>query len=150
MLCFRYLLEELDEEQILAIDRQAEVANCGVTTYALNPTLGGGGALQLRTYNFVARGESDYFIGAYLLNLVAVEMLFALLLGAVVITTYPNTPWTALQWGGMALIIVGAIICYPMTQAIWLAADLMLRPMTERELNWHREGGAADRELPHL
>jgi len=96
------------------------------------------------------RGESDYFIGAYLLNLVAVELLFAALLGAVVVITYPNTPWTLLQWGGMALIILGAVVCYPITQSVWLAADLMLRPMTEKELNWHREGGEADRELPHL
>jgi uncharacterized protein (DUF983 family) len=96
------------------------------------------------------RGESDYFIGAYLLNLVAVELLFAVLLGVVVIITYPNTPWALLQWGSMALIILGAVICYPITKSLWLAADLMLRPMTEQELNWHREGGEADRELPHL
>jgi uncharacterized protein (DUF983 family) len=96
------------------------------------------------------RGESDYFIGAYLLNLVAVEVLFALLLGVVVIVTYPDTPWTLLQWSGMALIIVGAVICYPITKSLWLAADLMFRPMTEKELDWHREGGRADRELPHL
>ena len=96
------------------------------------------------------RGEHDYFIGAYLLNLVAVELLFALLLGVVVIATYPDTPWTLLQWSGMALIIVGAVICYPITKSLWLAADLMFRPMTEEELAWHREGGRADRELPHL
>jgi len=96
------------------------------------------------------RGESDYFIGAYLLNLVAVELLFAALLGVVVIATYPDTPWTLLQWSGMALIILGAVICYPITKSLWLAADLMFRPMTEEELAWHREGGRADRELPHL
>jgi uncharacterized protein (DUF983 family) len=96
------------------------------------------------------RGESDYFIGAYLLNLVAVELLFALLLGAVVVITYPDTPWVLLQWGGLALMVVGAIACYPFAKAIWLAADLMLRPMTDEELNWHRADGTADRELPHL
>jgi uncharacterized protein (DUF983 family) len=96
------------------------------------------------------RGESDYFIGAYLLNLVAVELLFGLLLTVVVIVTYPNTPWMLLQWGALVLIIVGAVICYPISKALWLAADLILRPVTETELAWHREGGAADRELPHL
>lgn len=96
------------------------------------------------------RGESDYFIGAYLLNLVAVELLFAVLLGVVVIMTYPDTPWTLLQWSGMALIILGAVICYPITKSLWLAADLMFRPMTEQELDWHRAGGNADQELPHL
>jgi hypothetical protein len=29
----RYILEELDERQILAIDKQAEVLNCGICAY---------------------------------------------------------------------------------------------------------------------
>ncbi|MDB4880291.1 MAG: phosphoglycerate mutase [Gemmatimonadetes bacterium] len=54
VLCLRYLLEGMTEEQILAVDREADVANCGVTAYSFNPGLGTGGALQLRSYNFVA------------------------------------------------------------------------------------------------
>ncbi|MEP6620133.1 MAG: DUF983 domain-containing protein [bacterium] len=96
------------------------------------------------------RGESDYFIGAYLLNLVAVELLFATLLAVVVIATYPNTPWDAIQYGGLVLMIVGAVLCYPFAKAIWLAADLIFRPMTDEELEWHRADGVADHELPHL
>jgi len=33
VLCFRYILDELDEAQILAIDKQAEVLNCGICAY---------------------------------------------------------------------------------------------------------------------
>src|SRR6476661_6684103 len=33
VLCFRYILEELDEETILSIDKQAEVRNCGIAAY---------------------------------------------------------------------------------------------------------------------
>jgi broad specificity phosphatase PhoE len=33
VLCFRYILEELDEAQILAIDRQADILNCGICAY---------------------------------------------------------------------------------------------------------------------
>jgi broad specificity phosphatase PhoE len=33
VLCMRYILEELDEAQILAIDKQAEVLNCGICAY---------------------------------------------------------------------------------------------------------------------
>jgi probable phosphoglycerate mutase len=54
VLCLRYLLEGLTEDEILAIDRAGEVANCGVTAYSLNPEVGDEGALQLRAYNFVA------------------------------------------------------------------------------------------------
>jgi len=37
--CFRYLLECMDEEKILAIDREADVPNCGITEYALDRKL---------------------------------------------------------------------------------------------------------------
>ena len=36
VLCCRYLLEGMDEAQILAIDRERDVANCGVTWYTIN------------------------------------------------------------------------------------------------------------------
>jgi uncharacterized protein (DUF983 family) len=98
------------------------------------------------------RGENDYFIGAYLLNLVAVELLFALVLTVVFIATYPNTPWVLLQWGGLALMIAGAVLCYPFSKALWLAADLIFRPVSPEELAWHRRDGTMDEreELPHL
>jgi broad specificity phosphatase PhoE len=54
VLCLRYLLEGMTEQQILAIDAAADVANCGVTAYSINPEIGRDGELQLRTYNFVA------------------------------------------------------------------------------------------------
>jgi broad specificity phosphatase PhoE len=58
VLCMRYLIEEMTEEQVLAVDRAADVANCGVTEYALadddGPDDGGGGRLALAAYNFVA------------------------------------------------------------------------------------------------
>lgn len=98
------------------------------------------------------RGESDYFIGAYLLNLVAVEILFALLLAAIIIATYPHTPWALVQWGGLVLMLSGAVLCYPFAKAIWLAADLIFRPISPEEMAWHQRGGSVDdpEELPHL
>ena len=54
VLCFRYLLERMTEAEILAIDREDEVANCSVTHYEFDPSLGKQGKLALREYNFVA------------------------------------------------------------------------------------------------
>jgi len=54
VLCLRYLLENMTEEQILAIDRQGDVANCSVTEYVFNPDMGKIGGMELRRYNFVA------------------------------------------------------------------------------------------------
>ncbi len=58
VLCFRYLIEEMTEEQILTIDREAEVANCGLTEYAITPNrespAAEGRKLRLIRYNVVA------------------------------------------------------------------------------------------------
>ncbi len=54
VLCLRYLLENLTEAQILAIDAEGDVANCGVTEYAFDPREGPDGALRMVTYNFTA------------------------------------------------------------------------------------------------
>jgi len=47
VLCFRYLLEGLDEPQVLAIDREGDVANCAITEYRLEGERG----LVLHRYN---------------------------------------------------------------------------------------------------
>ena len=52
--CLRYLLERLDESQVLDIDRREDVPNCGITSYAFDPALGRRGKLALRHVNFVA------------------------------------------------------------------------------------------------
>jgi broad specificity phosphatase PhoE len=54
VLCFRYLVEELDEERILAIDRERDVANCSLTSFELGQDPAGRPRLLLRDYNFVA------------------------------------------------------------------------------------------------
>jgi broad specificity phosphatase PhoE len=54
VLCLRYLLERLTEAEILAIDAQGEVVNCGVTEYRYDPEAGPSGGLRLVRYNFTA------------------------------------------------------------------------------------------------
>ncbi|MEO7336863.1 MAG: histidine phosphatase family protein [Caldimonas sp.] len=52
--CMRYLLERLDEAQILEIDRLADVPNCGVTSYEFDPSAGRHGKLVRCLENFVS------------------------------------------------------------------------------------------------
>ncbi len=59
VLCLRYLLEELSEAEILAIDAEGDVANCGVTEYRLEDASPDNAGLQLVRYNFVAPLEED-------------------------------------------------------------------------------------------
>jgi broad specificity phosphatase PhoE len=54
VLCMRYIIENLSEEQILDIDRQGDVMNCGVTEYVAETGGEAGGGLVLTRYNFVA------------------------------------------------------------------------------------------------
>jgi len=52
--CMRYLLEHLDEQQILDIDRQGDVPNCGITSYRAERHHDEDTVLQLDLVNFIA------------------------------------------------------------------------------------------------
>jgi 2,3-bisphosphoglycerate-dependent phosphoglycerate mutase len=54
VMCFRYLLEQLTEDEVLAISRDDNVANCSLTTYSFDASAGLKGRLVLKSYNFVA------------------------------------------------------------------------------------------------
>ena len=54
VLCMRYIIEELTEAEILHIDRGNEVANCSVTRFDVDSTVGTVGKLVLDSFNFVA------------------------------------------------------------------------------------------------
>jgi broad specificity phosphatase PhoE len=53
--CFRYLLENMTEAEILGIDRENELANCSITEYAFERSPAQPqGRLALHAFNFVA------------------------------------------------------------------------------------------------
>ncbi|MDB5738054.1 MAG: phosphoglycerate mutase [Sphingomonas bacterium] len=59
VLCLRYIIENLSEEQILAIDHEGDVANCGVTEYRFDADAGKSGNLVLVRYNATAPAEQQ-------------------------------------------------------------------------------------------
>ncbi len=59
VLCFRYLIEELDEERLLSIDREKDVANCSVTRFDAKTAEDGRNKLVLQRYNWVAPLEQE-------------------------------------------------------------------------------------------
>ena len=79
------------------------------------------------------RGESDYFLGAYTINLIAVEVLLALGFLVAMVLTWPKPPWDAMEYGGIVLSILGAFFCYPFAKTTWLAVDLMFRPQRRED-----------------
>ena len=54
VLCLRYILEEMDEAQVLAIDKQGDVVNCGVCEYEFEPDDAELCVPKLARYNFAA------------------------------------------------------------------------------------------------
>ena len=59
VLCLRYLLENLDEQRLLAIDAAGDVANCSVTEYRFSADDRPSGGMRLLQYNFVAPLERE-------------------------------------------------------------------------------------------
>jgi len=54
VLCLRYILEELDEGAVLAIDKEGGVVNCGVCEYEFEPDDARACVPKLVRYNFAA------------------------------------------------------------------------------------------------
>jgi uncharacterized protein (DUF983 family) len=92
----------------------------------------------------LGRGEADYFLGAYLMSLVSLELIFATMFLVVLIVTWPNPPWRLIQWGGAFLMLAAALIVYPFAKTLWLAADLIFRPAGKMEMR--DDGSARDGE----
>ena len=59
VLCFRYVLEELDEAAILRIDKQAEILNCGIAQYDFDPDPRGLCVPTLSLWNFGTPLEAE-------------------------------------------------------------------------------------------
>lgn len=54
VLCLRTIIENLSEEEILAIDKAGDVANCAITEYHFDPSVGRNGNMLLVQYNVTA------------------------------------------------------------------------------------------------
>ena len=83
------------------------------------------------------REEGDYFLGAYMILLMAMEALFALLFLVILLVTWPDPPWTLIEWGGIVVLFAGVLFAYPFTKTLWLAIDLVFRPVGSSELRWY-------------
>lgn len=74
------------------------------------------------------RDESDFFIGAYLLNFIVAEVVFAALLAGIVVIAWPDVPWDALFAVGVAGMVLVPLLFFPFSRTVWLALDLCFQP----------------------
>jgi uncharacterized protein (DUF983 family) len=75
------------------------------------------------------RANPDHFVGAYLVNLIIAELLFAGGLGVWVWTVWPAVPWDRIEVVAVAVMILSPLVTYPFTRTVWLAADLIFDPV---------------------
>jgi uncharacterized protein (DUF983 family) len=92
------------------------------------------------------REEGDYFLGAYMIMLIAMELVFAFGFLIVLLITWPNPPWEAIEWVGAVVLFAAILIAYPFAKTLWLAFDLMFRPVGAKELRWYADDPAIDEE----
>ena len=75
------------------------------------------------------RGENeDYWLGGYMFNLVASELIYISIVVAFIVWSWPDVPWTLIEVGGVALMIAAPFLFFPFSRTLWLAFDLAFRP----------------------
>ena len=78
------------------------------------------------------RGESsDFWMGAYTINLVFAELVAVAIAAVLWLTLWPRVSFNALWGASMVLAVVMPIVFYPFARDLWLAWDLYFRPHEE-------------------
>jgi len=72
--------------------------------------------------------DEGYFLGAMTFNLIAAELLFAGVMVAVLVSTWPSPPWDLLWVGSVVGMVLAPVVFYPFSKTLWLAFDLLFRP----------------------
>ena len=80
------------------------------------------------------RSDDRYFGGAMFVNLMVAELLFAVSFVAVILLSWPDVPWDAVTYGGAATMIFLPALLYPVSKVLWLAVDVLVRPVGGEEL----------------
>ena len=96
------------------------------------------------------RGEHDTFVGSMFILFTLVGLFgYATIVVAVAVTR--TTPWELLENGLPVLTVVMLLVFFPFSKLLWLAFDLMMRPVTPEEMEWHRTSDAqyeSERDAP--
>jgi uncharacterized protein (DUF983 family) len=88
------------------------------------------------------RGEVDYYIGAYTVNLIIAELIVVAMLLAAILYWWPDVPWEKLPYALVVPVILAPIVTYPYSKALWLGIDLMFRPADAEDFRSSSASGA--------
>ena len=81
-----------------------------------------------------SRSDDDYFSGAMFFGMLIGETLAVLAIGAAIWATYPNVPWSVLQYAIPVVLLGVMVLLFPVSRVVWLAIDVLLRPVERSEL----------------
>ncbi|MEO5816741.1 MAG: DUF983 domain-containing protein [Gemmatimonadaceae bacterium] len=81
-----------------------------------------------------SRSDDDYFSGAMFFGMMIGETLAILGIGAAIWITYPSIPWNFLQYAIPVVLLAVMIALFPVSRVVWLAIDVMLRPVEPSEI----------------
>lgn len=80
------------------------------------------------------RSDDNYFSGAMFFGMLIGETLAVVIIGAGIWISYPDVPWGWLQYGIPVLLLAVMIALFPLSRVVWLAIDVMMRPVQPSEL----------------
>lgn len=81
----------------------------------------------------LTRKESGYSLGGFWLNMLFAEGLTISLFIATLVKTWPDPPWTMLQYGLPLMALASPVVFYPFSKTLFLALDLAVRPASHDE-----------------
>ena len=87
------------------------------------------------------RDEPGYWIGSYTINLFLTEGVFAIVFVAGMFLTWPSVPWTPLGLICAGVAVLTPILVFPWTKLLYLAIDLVFRPLDPDDLTTPAERG---------
>ncbi|HET7321007.1 MAG TPA: DUF983 domain-containing protein [Longimicrobiaceae bacterium] len=85
------------------------------------------------------RAEEDFFLGSMMFNIVLSEGLFVLFVVGLLVARWPAVPWGFLQTWAIVLMAAAPFLVFPWTKTLWLASDILIKPVTEEEMQWYEE-----------
>lgn len=77
--------------------------------------------------------EEGYWVGAMIVIMTVVLLLFGAWLVGGMLLSWPDVPWTALMIGGAVLNALVPLVLYGWSKAVWVGLDLTFNPARAEE-----------------
>jgi uncharacterized protein (DUF983 family) len=79
------------------------------------------------------RTDDSYFSGAMTFGFLLGGFTFGITFLLILVTTWPDPPWDALQYAPIAMAFLMALVI-PASRVLWLTVDVLMRPVIPEEL----------------